>query len=91
MTPCILTETSAHMQTSFLILCLILCDILCNVLPQIYIRSTDFDRTLMTAQGVLNGLYPPSGDQEWKEGLDWQPIPIHAVAGGSDVVSGKWV
>ena len=55
--------------------------------PQIYVRSTDKDRTLMTAQAVLNGLYPPAGSQVWKEGLHWQPIPVHTVELNNDVVS----
>ena len=41
----------------------------------------------MTAQAVLNGLYPPAGQQMWKEGLKWQPIPVHTVELQDDVVS----
>ncbi|XP_012251812.2 venom acid phosphatase Acph-1-like [Athalia rosae] len=38
-------------------------------------RSTDYDRTKMALQMVLNGLFPPAPIQQWKDGVDWQPIP----------------
>ncbi|XP_033224627.1 venom acid phosphatase Acph-1-like isoform X2 [Belonocnema kinseyi] len=37
-------------------------------------RSTDFDRTKMTLQLVLAGLYPPDSIQKWHPKLNWQPI-----------------
>jgi hypothetical protein len=45
----------------------------------IYIHSTDVDRTLMSAASNLAGLYPPEGGQKWDKNIDWQPIPIHTV------------
>ncbi|CAH3173893.1 unnamed protein product [Porites lobata] len=49
------------------------------IYKQLYIRSSDKDRCLMSAQTQLNGLYPPRGHQIWRDHLDWQPIGIHVV------------
>lgn len=43
----------------------------------IYVQSSDIDRTLMSAQANLAGLYPPVDNQIWNSHLMWQPIPIH--------------
>lgn len=38
------------------------------------------DRSLMTAQCVATGLFPPSEKEIWNKSLKlWQPIPIHTV------------
>ncbi|XP_019364393.1 PREDICTED: prostatic acid phosphatase-like isoform X2 [Gavialis gangeticus] len=44
---------------------------------QVYIQSTDYDRTLMSAQTYLAGLFPPTGNQIWNPRILWQPIPVH--------------
>ncbi|KAM4825304.1 testicular acid phosphatase [Thomomys bottae] len=49
---------------------------------EVYIRSTDFDRTLESAQANLAGLFPEAapGNPE----ADWKPIPVHTVPVSED-------
>ncbi|RZF39400.1 hypothetical protein LSTR_LSTR000921 [Laodelphax striatellus] len=39
-------------------------------------QTTDVDRTKMSMQLVLAGLYPPTAAQLWNRDLSWQPIPF---------------
>ncbi|XP_031845966.1 prostatic acid phosphatase [Nomia melanderi] len=51
----------------------------------IYVQSTDVDRTLMSAESHLAGLYPPSGNQIW-DNIRWMPIPVHTIPEDKDYV-----
>lgn len=44
---------------------------------QVYVRSTDYDRTQMSVASMLSSLYKPEDYQEWNKNVSWQPIPIH--------------
>ncbi|XP_054267344.1 prostatic acid phosphatase-like [Macrosteles quadrilineatus] len=43
------------------------------------VHSTDVDRTLMSAQANMAGMFPPKGRQVWETSLPWQPVPIHTA------------
>ena len=52
---------------------------------QIYVRSTDIDRTLMSAQSLLLGLYPLGSGPVLANGEfalpnGYQPIPVHSIS-----------
>lgn len=52
----------------------------------VYIQSTDVDRTLMSAESNLAGFFPPEADEIWNEQLLWQPLPVHTIPETSDYV-----
>ncbi|XP_077158991.1 prostatic acid phosphatase-like [Paroedura picta] len=51
---------------------------------EIFVLSTDYDRTIMSAQATLAGLYPPTGSQIWNRRIPWQPIPVHTPTNSLD-------
>ncbi|XP_056636833.1 prostatic acid phosphatase-like [Diorhabda sublineata] len=42
-----------------------------------YVETTDVDRTHMSAQTNVYGMFPATGTQIWRKGINWQAIPIH--------------
>lgn len=46
---------------------------------EVYVQSTDYDRTIMSAQVNLAGLYPTSDAEIWNENIRWHPIPVHTI------------
>lgn len=58
-------------------------------LYDVYVRSTDVDRTLMSAEANLAGIYPPVDKEVW-DIKKWMPIPVHTVPEVDDnVLAGK--
>eukprot|EP00117_Sycon_ciliatum_P009746 scpid20916/ scgid11915/ Lysosomal acid phosphatase len=51
---------------------------------QMKVRSTDVDRTLMSAQSQLSTFYPPQGFQVFEPSLPWMPLPVHTVPKHND-------
>ncbi|XP_074125630.1 prostatic acid phosphatase [Sminthopsis crassicaudata] len=51
---------------------------------KVYVRSTDIDRTLMSAMTNLAALFPPEGSSIWNPKILWQPIPVHTIPTSQD-------
>ncbi|XP_032513529.2 prostatic acid phosphatase-like [Danaus plexippus] len=45
----------------------------------VFVRSSDRSRCMMSAYTFLAGLYPPSERQMWHPEIPWQPIPVHSL------------
>ncbi|ENN71935.1 venom acid phosphatase Acph-1 [Dendroctonus ponderosae] len=50
------------------------------------VRTTDYNRTKMSALLVLAGLWPPRGSNVWNDDLPWQPIPYNYYSSSEDTV-----
>ncbi|XP_031636577.1 prostatic acid phosphatase-like [Contarinia nasturtii] len=46
---------------------------------KVYIRSSDYDRTILSANANLLGFFPIEEHEVWTDELRWRPIPIHTV------------
>ncbi|XP_062514092.1 testicular acid phosphatase homolog [Corticium candelabrum] len=53
---------------------------------EVYVQSTDVDRTLMSAECQMAAFYHPNGSQVFLKYLKWQPVPIHTVPKDEDNV-----
>lgn len=51
-------------------------------------NSSHTDRTLMSGELFLAGMFPPSDEELWSDDhLRWQPIPVHTIPTSCDNVS----
>lgn len=46
---------------------------------KINILSSNYDRTINSANLVLAALFPPKGNQVWNTDLHWQSIAVHSI------------
>lgn len=46
---------------------------------KVYVQSSDTDRTLMSAQSCLAGLFFPTEDEKWSNDILWRPVPVHTI------------
>lgn len=54
---------------------------------KVYVQSTDTDRTLMSAQCTLAGMFTPTGNEIWNSQLTtWQPVPVHTIPHEKDYI-----
>ncbi|GAV08237.1 hypothetical protein RvY_17961 [Ramazzottius varieornatus] len=54
-----------------------------NQASEVYIRSSDQDRTLESAAAFAAGLIPADASTSWSKdelGQTWRPVPVHSVA-----------
>jgi len=50
------------------------------------VRSTDADRCIMSAQALLARLFLPNSEDMFVPGLEWIPVPVHAIPRNLDKV-----
>ncbi|XP_014231119.1 venom acid phosphatase Acph-1-like [Trichogramma pretiosum] len=59
--------------------------------PQdVYAFSTNFDRTKMSLQLLLAGLYPPNPETMWNKDIPWIPIPTHYLDNDKNYLWFEW-
>lgn len=52
---------------------------------ELYVTSSDMDRTIMSLESNLAGLFPPVN--HWNPKIEWQPIPLRTIPWKDDKVT----
>uniref|UniRef100_A0A914VHV5 acid phosphatase n=1 Tax=Plectus sambesii TaxID=2011161 RepID=A0A914VHV5_9BILA len=54
------------------------------VASEIAVRSSSYNRAIMSALTTMAGLFEPEGDQIWNKNVNWQPVSVQVIPKADD-------